>query len=249
MNAHYHSVYLSPHLDDAILSCGGQIYQQTLAGKSVLIVTVTAGDPPPEPVSGFASSLHRRWRLDADVVEKRRIEDIAACTMVGADYLHWDLVDCIYRRHPATGKVLYHSEADIFGKLHPAEAPLVNAVAKRMANLPSYDRVVIPLAVGNHVDHQLTRQAAEQQFDPAEVVYYEEYPYAQKKGALAEALNQNMSWQSEVIPLTAAALDTKLEAILCYRSQISTFFDDRDDLVTRVVGFSYSIGGERLWIR
>ena len=40
---------------------------------------------------------------------------------------------------------------------------------------------------------------------------------------------------------------TKIEAILAYRSQISTFFTDRADLEQQVIGYANSIGGERIW--
>ena len=53
-------VYLSPHLDDAVLSCGGMIHRQAQAGERVVVVTVCAGDPPPGPLSDFARSLHER---------------------------------------------------------------------------------------------------------------------------------------------------------------------------------------------
>ncbi|MEZ4728018.1 MAG: PIG-L family deacetylase [Caldilineaceae bacterium] len=43
----YDAIYLSPHLDDVALSCGGQIFGATRTGQRVLIVTITAGDPPP----------------------------------------------------------------------------------------------------------------------------------------------------------------------------------------------------------
>ena len=64
MRTHYDAIYLAPHLDDAALSCGGQIYQLTAVGKQVLIVTIIAGDPPQNVVySDFARELHERWEL------------------------------------------------------------------------------------------------------------------------------------------------------------------------------------------
>ena len=63
---HYAALYLSPHLDDAALSCGGQIAQATRQGRRVLIVTVMAGDPPMEAGNDYIVSLHARWELDRD---------------------------------------------------------------------------------------------------------------------------------------------------------------------------------------
>src|SRR3954469_806836 len=108
----YDWIYLSPHLDDAALSCGGQIYAATQRQERVLIVTITAGDPI-APVSDYAASLHTRWEL-VDATAARRQEDLTACSILGADALDWDIPDCIYRVD-AQGAPFYVSDADIFG--------------------------------------------------------------------------------------------------------------------------------------
>ena len=73
------ALYLSPHLDDAVYSCGGLIYQQTQAGQRVLVMTTCAGLPPSGPLSPFAEALHTRWQVSAtNAVTTRRTEDHAA---------------------------------------------------------------------------------------------------------------------------------------------------------------------------
>ena len=91
----FDQIYLSPHLDDAVLSCGGRISQQTARGEKVLVVTVCAGDPPPAPLSEFAQALHIRWALPFHPVAARRDEDEAALAVLGASALHLPLPDCI----------------------------------------------------------------------------------------------------------------------------------------------------------
>ncbi|MCX6047132.1 MAG: PIG-L family deacetylase [Chloroflexi bacterium] len=244
----YDSIYLSPHLDDATLSCGGQIFQQTTAGQRVLIVTITAGDPAVSTVSEYAQSLHTRWELVVDAVDGRRAEDIVASQILGADTLHWAVPDCIYRYHPDTGAPFYVSDADIFGEVAPAELNLINDLARQMAALPTAKQIVVPLTIGHHVDHQLTRAAAELCFNRQNLVYYEDYPYAEKAGALEAVLAaaQN-SWQAEVIPLSEAAIQAKIEAIFAFKSQLSTFFDSRAHLAQRIADFTAAVGGERIW--
>ncbi len=245
----YHAIYLSPHLDDAALSCGGQIYQQTAAGRSVLVVTLMAGDPPAAELSAFARSLHQRWQLAADAVAARRAEDVAACRRLGADFLHWDVPDCVYRRYPhhypAGDQPLYPSVEAIFGPLHPAEAGLVAELARRLASLPACDRVIVPLTVGHHVDHQLTRAAAEAWPAHPPLAYYEEYPYVQYAGAP----ENGQQWLPEVIPLSPADLQARLEAIASYQSQLNTFFSSPADLEQQVSDYVQAVGGERLWHR
>lgn len=250
MQPFYDAIYLSPHLDDVTLSCGGQVFQQTHLGKRVLIVTVTAGDPPQAAVSSYAQSLHTRWKLVTDAVAARRAEDRVANHTLGADTLHWSLPDCIYRYHPATGVALYLSDPEIFGDVHPTEAPLITALAAQMTALPPHHQLYVPLTVGHHVDHQLTRTVAEQSFDPATLCYYEDYPYAQQPGKLAQIIPvENKAWQATVIPLDETAIQAKIAAIAAFASQFSTFFKDHRDLERQIRTFTAQVGGERVWRR
>ncbi len=243
----YETIYLSPHLDDIALSSGGQVYMQSTGGSSVLIVTVMAGDPPDQAKSDFIEALHNRWRLQVDVAAMRRAEDAEACRILGADYLHLGVPDCIYRSHAQTNEVLYNSNEDIFGSIHPSELELADAISERLRRLPPHKRLVAPLGVGNHVDHQITRLAAER-LNNGELLYYEEYPYVLLPDAL-EAVTDvaDDHWQPTIIPLSAAALEAKIKAVAAYESQLSSFFRDQDDMAEAVRQYSQSIGGERLW--
>ena len=116
----YDILYLSPHLDDAALSNGGFIFQQTRAGKTVLVVTFMAGDAPPV-LSDFAQELHDRWQLDRDAAARRRLEDQNACAILGADVLHLAFPDCVYRSHPQTGENMYRFRDDIIGSINAVE--------------------------------------------------------------------------------------------------------------------------------
>jgi LmbE family N-acetylglucosaminyl deacetylase len=243
----YDAIYLAPHLDDAALSCGGQILDRTRAGQRVLVVTVMAGDPPTDAENDYIRSLHARWELERDAAAQRRAEDSAACAILGADFLHWSIPDCIYRLHPATGAPLYVSDDDIFGDVHPAEAPLVNAIAQLLAALPAHTHCYAPLTVGHHVDHLLVTAAARLAFGD-KLICYEDYPYAQQPGKLSAVLGEPPAgWQPSVTALSDAELNVKIEAILAFRSQLSTFFTDRADLERQVKGYAALVGGERVW--
>lgn len=247
----YDAIYLSPHLDDVALSCGGQIYDLTAAGRPVLVVTTMAGDPPPGALSPFATLLHARWGLDADVVARRRAEDAAACTALGADFVHWDFWDCIYRSHPRTGAFLYDSSEALFGAVHGADTAVRDALAAKMSTLPPAARLFSPLSVGNHVDHQLVRAAAEICFGPR-LHYYEDYPYVRQEEALAPALErvppgENARWVAAVTPVSANALAARIAAITAFASQVDTFFANQQDLENQIQQEVAAKGGERIW--
>ncbi|MGD2047885.1 MAG: PIG-L family deacetylase [Chloroflexota bacterium] len=247
MKNFYDSIYLSPHLDDAVLSCGGQIYQQIQSGKVVLVVTTMAGDPLNRKLSSFAMSLQDRWELAVDAVNARRQEDVKAGHLLGFDILHWKIPDCIYRVDPTSSEALYASEEALFGQIHAVDDDLIDELVRYMTNLPTHQRILIPLAVGHHVDHQLVRLAAERWPGKADFAYYEEYPYARDPALMRAALTPEKGWYPEVIPLSRQAISTKIRAASCYRSQISTFFDDLKDLAAQITLYSQKVGGERLW--
>lgn len=250
MKPFYNTIYLSPHLDDAALSCGGQIWADTAVHKTSLIVTVMAGDPPPDTRSGYVDSLHKRWNLAVNATAMRRQEDVVACRILGADFGHWNVPDCIYRQHPATGKPFYISDADIFGSIHPQEMVLVDRLAQLLDTLPAHDRLIVPLSVGNHVDHQLVRLAAEQCIPSDRLVYYEDYPYVRDEAVLqAIFAASDANWESQVTPLVDTAVANKIEAIAAFQSQLSTFFNGRVDLATQINDYVQKVGGERLWYR
>lgn len=250
MKPFYDAIYLSPHLDDGALSCGGQIFLQTRTGADVLVVTVAAGAPRSRQRSAFAEYLHEKWGLsDSEAITARRVEDETAYRSLGADWLHWSLPDAIYRVHRDTGAPLYTSNEAIFGALDPAEAPLVADLAQQIRELPRANRIVAPLTVGNHVDHQLTRRAAEGAI-PAGLVYYEDYPYVQREPeTLAQLLQPPDAWEAERIPLPPEAVDARLRAVLAYRSQIPMLFNTESELETKLRAQVAATGGERLWRR
>jgi LmbE family N-acetylglucosaminyl deacetylase len=249
----YQRIYLSPHLDDAVLSCGGLIFQERRADLSVLVLTPLAGaalwDGVPSPI---IADLHSRWELEAisNPVAARKAEDREALSVLQADVLHWEWPECVYRRHPTSGDFLYPTEESLWGTVHSAEKYLVTEIAQNLADLPlaPAGRIYVPLTVGNHVDHHLVRQAAETWGAPqGQMVYFEEYPYAERPEALATVLKDRKSWQAEIVPLDAAALDAKAAAVACYRSQISTFFAGEEEIAPRLRAYATAAGAGQQW--
>jgi LmbE family N-acetylglucosaminyl deacetylase len=216
-----HHIYLSPHLDDAVLSCAGLIARQTALGARVTVLTIFAGDPPSGPLSPFAQVLHDRWESPNSPAAIRRGEDHAACTLLGASALHLDFPDAIYRSGPHGG-ALYPDVETIFATPHPEDEKLLDLLAIRLRQeCPTEAKVYVPLCFGAHVDHQLTRLTAESL--KRSLMYYFDLPYAARSALLPPNL-ESPQGEEILISLEEDELEIWFEAVALYRSQISTFW-------------------------
>jgi LmbE family N-acetylglucosaminyl deacetylase len=238
-------IYLSPHLDDAVLSCGGIIWQQVQRGFTVSIWTVCAGDPPDEPLSELAEMLHARWKTGRNAVEIRRQEDQAACALLGVLSRHFDIPDCIYRRSPRTGEPLVASNDHLFDPVSVEEQPLLASLAARLAaELPAECHVVSPLGLGSHVDHRLVRGAAEAL--KCKLWYYADYPYVTLEDVTKDTQAfENLEFHQ--FRLSPLALPAWQNAVATYISQISTFWSGETAMRTDLVKYARKGGGKRLW--
>jgi LmbE family N-acetylglucosaminyl deacetylase len=233
-------VYLSPHLDDAVFSCGGLIAKQVAAGETVTVLTICAGDPPDGQLSDLARALHLSWNVDESPVRARRDEDLAACSRLGATPTHLDIPDAVYRSLPSSEPV-YPSFDEVFGRLHPAESDLLEELKRSLANhVSTADAVYVPLGIGRHVDHQLARLAAESLARP--LLYYRDMPYAFREGLPPDDLPEPEG-TGLVIPLSEGELDAWSAAVLDYRSQISSFWAADEEVLVELSAYHDSHGG------
>ena len=238
-------VYLAPHFDDIALSCGGLAWEQAQAGERVFIWTICGAGPPARELSAFARRLHTRWKTSPETVDQRRLEDQAACQVLGAGYRYFELPDCIYRPGGKESIYYYASEEAIFGELHPGETPLIAELAHTLAQaLPEDAQVVCPLGLGGHVDHRLTRVAAELPGRP--LWYYADYPYVLVDAPQLERLERE-GWGWQRFPLVDRSVEVWQEAIAAHASQISTFWSGLESMAADLRAYSKCEKGIRLW--
>lgn len=235
-------IYLSPHLDDAVLSAGGLIYEQSRSGIPVEIWSFMCGFPPDDDLSPLAQSLHYQWGTTTaeETIRVRRAEDARAGEIIGAKTFHFDFLDCIYRRGK-DGEWLY---GDVFVPSHEAEADLPAQIAQVMvAWLKPDDMVICQLAVGSHVDHVLVRKAAEMLGRP--LMFDADIPYLLNHPNELEPKTARM--KESLLTVSEAGFGSWLEAAETYASQLSTLFESRDEMQGRLRGYWSERGGIRLW--
>jgi LmbE family N-acetylglucosaminyl deacetylase len=238
-------IYLSPHFDDAVLSCGGLIWEQASRGEDVEIWTVCAGPIPPGPLSPFAAELHARWGTGLASVGARRAEDEAACRAVGAVGRYFDLPDSIYRRLPGSGAALVTRRDDLWLPYPAAEEEQAERIASWiLRSLPRRYHLVCPLGVGGHLDHRLVRAAVERLKQP--LWYYADYPYVVKEAFEPRRwLGPGYCVYSRF--LRPPALNAWRAGVAAYASQISSFWSGLAEMEQAIAAFATSRPGHSLW--
>jgi LmbE family N-acetylglucosaminyl deacetylase len=211
-------IYISPHLDDAVLSAGGLIYDQVRSGIPVEIWTILAGYPPEGEISQFAQLQHFMWGFPSAeaAVSARRQEDRNAAAILGAQTVHFDFLDCIYRRG-SNGEWLY---SDISVPSHEEDAAFPGQIAEAILDRVQPDDVVVcQLAVGSHVDHVLVRQGVEK--TSLHLLYDIDIPYYLSKPE--ELGPQSSGMKESVHSITDLGLEAWQRAVVEYKSQLPLF--------------------------
>lgn len=144
------TIYLSAHLDDAVLSCGGLIYDRVARGCDVEIWTLFCAAQPGKPEENYI---------------KRLEEDDRAVSLLGATPDYFCQQDAFGRGYESAWSSVKEEDEEFISKL--------TKIIKD--ELRPNDKVMCPLAVGNHVDHVVLRRAAENLDVP--LIYYVDFPY------------------------------------------------------------------------
>jgi LmbE family N-acetylglucosaminyl deacetylase len=248
-------LFLSPHPDDAVLSCGGLIHRLIQAGETVEVFTVTSGEIPPEVRnSPFAAELLGRWQLGADAIAGRQAEDRAALAVLGSTARFGTIPDAPFRLD-AQGRQLYPDRNAIFGDLDPRD-PALHRLGEITEGCDPRTVIYAPLGVGHHVDHLLTQKALLvwlESFPEVAVFLYEEYPYSAEGDAVIQVARKQLGQPTRPVShtLSETDLDAKIRAIACYQSQISSFWSSTAAMAEAVRQYAAQVGQgmytERVW--
>lgn len=219
---------VSAHLDDAVLSYGGQIASLTSAGHHVTVYTVFAGTPSP-PYSPAAIAYHEMWDLSGDPVAPRREEDRRALSILGATPVHGKSLDAVYRRDER-GEWLIREGLPTE---HQGDEPrLVSDIATTLDELIQEthpDRMVTCAAFGLHVDHKRTRDAALMAAARSAIplALWDDFPYVTWSTDGYPPPPDGVELSAPVAePFSSDALAVRARAVQCYGSQLAMLEED-----------------------
>ena len=220
------TIIISPHLDDAAFSLGAALLDRRFMNPTI--------------VSVFTRS---RYRIDGcgdveQVTSERQTEDIVACRAlsIGCRYLGFE---------DASLRAPYADEAEYMRpNLNVSSDPVWDNVCIALRTLltqHNWHRVVLPLGVGNHIDHRIVRDAALYGLrNSTKVLFFQDLTYDRDECEIAELCAQ-IGVKKELIFQTSAQ-DRKFALCEFYASQID------GGIRSSLIGAMEKHGGERVWV-
>jgi LmbE family N-acetylglucosaminyl deacetylase len=201
---------VSPHLDDAVLSCGLVL----AAHPHAVVCTVFSAPPATNMTTGWDRSSGFANAFEA--MNARKVEDIRALAHLAAHPLHLPFRDAQYDGSPTAGM-------------------LTNALQRTIAEIEP-TALLVPLGLF-HSDHTLTADACLMLMPriPQEVAVhaYEDVPYRNMPGVVQKRLYAiaERGYRATATEAFDAAENSrhwqmKRAAVAAYRSQLRAFGDE-----------------------
>ena len=138
-------IFLSPHLDDAVVSCGGTIAKLVYQREDVLVVSVFTKNPD---IKKIPKKFHK-----FAIYDQRKKEDQKALNRLSVDYKWLDVEERAYRvpllKKPTDiFKINLSGGLEQFSNINKIQAEIDKLIEK----YPKA-KFYAPLAIGNHYDH------------------------------------------------------------------------------------------------
>ncbi len=241
-------VVVSPHRDDASFSLGLSM-EHWLRSQHRVDVLNCFTKSVYAPFSD-AENMHSNDRLSF-VSALRKREDHAWNKLLGGSLgvTDLDLLDAPLRLACGVDEVLTMELRPGDRALARVEGALRKIVTKSQAGQVA---LVVPLAIGGHIDHRITHNAALATLSAANLplAFYEDLPYAARLehvgqiADLAAGTGQHLEpcFTQEAVEDLPSAIRRKFRMAECYDSQVD------NDTAHQIAEFSrYYAGRERVW--
>lgn len=238
--------FLSPHFDDAILSCGALLcFLQRLQKKTTIITAFTQASKQPFSSQANEFLIACGYKSARRLFIDRSIEDVAVTKHVGSNHLHLHFTDATWRKTklfyksnwvsklllkltPALAHVYPNANRQFSGKLAKSDLALlkrlVNKLDITLNKIPikkEKSLLFAPLGIGGHADHVMVRKAAYSLKMPT--ILWEDFPYNTQADVVDRFLRRHAQF-NQVFEIERKAGDRKNQAIRFYKSQLSLLF-------------------------
>ncbi len=221
-------VFISPHFDDAILSCGGLLSE--LSGKTDITIINVFTKAHKKPYTLSARKFLKNSGNQSDAIllyDTRCTEDKNALSQLRVKIINLGLEDALFRRK---------KQSSLLGKLIPevihiyptyrwhilkaiSSTDYAPKILKKILKKYSKKDVLFfaPSGIGNHADHQIIRRVSEELFD--DLILYSDFPYN-----IREKVSSQKTKENQQIYTLMPNLFKKSRLIKLYKTQFAGLF-------------------------
>ncbi len=169
---------LSPHADDAILSCGDHIMKWIKKSTDITVCTIFTNFKTPVISKDAKLFLNHSGFTNINLFKKARdAEDKNALRYMGVNYTSPHLTDGAFR--VIKNKLVYESfDKLLSGKISRLDKVTIKKLSYFLqVTKTNYDLIIAPLGIGNHADHLITSFCAKQSISFNKLGFYIDVPY------------------------------------------------------------------------
>lgn len=216
---------ISPHFDDAVLSCGQHILDWQAEGYEVEVITVFTEFEASVLSEDSASFVKECGVKSLAAFRKlREREDTEAMKRLGVEKYKWlGFVDGGFRENNLRPTYVTH-DLLFSGNILDSMDWIALLEEKLEKVTDSADVVVLPMGIGKHADHLVVRQIGEEVCSKKRLSWYIDIPYA----------FQLHHWQTEFVKKVFLGdvhlkwtTAKKLHAVSAYDAQVPILFPSR----------------------
>lgn len=241
---------ISPHLDDAVLSCGDLIAKLIEEGKRVDVLTIFSGLIEKESLSPAALKFHSNCFLDEKAMTHRKKEDKKAHKLLKCNSLYLNMPECLYRSdsnghlYPDLNNIYYLDDRD--------NITIYELSKKLLKYVNNYEVILCPLGLGSHADHLVTNYAINsiKEKTTGKLYFYEDVAYVCYYYRENEKSNWGGKLLYKIIEISEKNFQKKIDSVLIYRSQLNILWENYFQLYDDLNRLSKKYGsgrGVRIW--
>jgi len=227
--------FVSPHLDDAIFSAGGLLYELSKRNVPITVINVfTKASNPPYTVSIKKFLKSCGYKNAYDLYNDRIEEDTEVLNKIGVKVINLDFVDALWRQKKTIKNIItnlipefnyiypIYRTSIAKGKISKNDKGLEKSLENKFQKIILKNKKAIvfgPAGIGNHTDHLIVRNALSENIKDS-IVYWADYPYAEHS-----QVDKKFSSSLNLSKFTFKSNSKKkMELVLGYKSQISAIF-------------------------
>lgn len=238
-------LFISPHMDDIALSCGGTLISHINQLNDVRILSVFSefgSEDKNDFVRSILSNMDYNKSAGDSFGTVRRREEMALSRLINTNIILGGFNDAAWR--------CCDSEEKLFN-LAPDEN-LISAISSKLISINrefSPDTIFVPKGLGSHIDHIAARDAALKVFEKKKILFYEDFPYCYNLPDIQVSKpihDQKLSMvRTDITPF----IKWKIRLINCYKSQTRFLFKSEKNMISIVKSSSLDNGRcyEKFW--